>query len=109
MLKHPARFYDITDRNSLPLPRDLAGYRDGNAYMFTKEGMLEACHGLNYRNSLKYIKDLNFLNHETGWLDKKATIICLGTRFRLFIIKTKFIDHDFVVAAGALGHCLENQ
>ena len=109
MLKHPARFYDVNDYNSPLIPRDLVGYRDGTAYMFLKEGLLEACQGLNYRNSLKYIKDLKYLNHEDGRLDNKATIKSKEARPRLFIIETGFIEHDFVGAAGALGHCFDNQ
>ena len=101
LLKNPSRFYDLADSNSPPHPRDLAGYRDNYVYMFTKEGLIEACNGVSHRDSLNYIKSLGFLEHETGRLDKKASITSV-LRPRLFVIKKELINHDFNGADGAM-------
>jgi putative DNA primase/helicase len=102
MLKNPARFYDYLDSNSPPYPRDLAGYRNDHCYMFTSAGLAEACKSLSRQNCLRHIKELGYLEHEIGRLDKKVNIIGLE-RPRLYVIKRELIGHDFIGACGADG------
>ncbi len=98
MQRHAARFRGAMDNGTSTI-RDLAGYTTADCYLFTPEGLQEACGGFDSGEVAKELDRRGLLfKNDPGRLQSKHTICFAGThkRLRLFAVRHTVLEKDFL-------------
>ncbi len=91
-LRHSSRFRDASD----PLEKvvNLAGYRRSGSFMFTSDGFMEACDGLDPKSVARELRKRQLLEcNEGARLNKKVTIAGLSSALRLYVVDEGIVEH----------------
>ena len=107
LLRHGAgRFRDLS--NETDRINNLAGYRDlsNDAYLFTSEGLQEACKGHDVKDVARLLADIGLLRTpDKGHLTERVTVPGVG-RARFYSISAKILDRE-ILASGPLDRSAE--